>query len=215
MSSEHANQQNSLQSPSFVLSQRKPDTHEILNFAFQLVGLAAAIIFGVWSVRAYEASVEANRLSAQSLNAATTANAQSVLANQLAMYSFCSQSDSNLNIQDAKLNHTCSVVRANFDPLRIACSLFGRNIDPDGCVSSPSSTPTATTISATAVPTSTYSPPNTSAPPTSSSSPHSVRLSLSIIIPIVIVVVAVVGILLYFFFLRQEHEQPVSLNKEG
>ncbi|KAH8832370.1 hypothetical protein DL96DRAFT_1704444 [Flagelloscypha sp. PMI_526] len=192
---------------------------KMLNFAFQLVGLIAAIIFGIWSVRAYDASVEANRLSTQSLNAAATANELSILASQLSFYSFCSQSDANLNMQDATLNATCAMVRATFDPLSIACTLYG--IDKNSCKTPSSPLPPATITGGfppLATPTTaTYMAPGptTSAvagPPHSSSSPH--PLSLGLIIGIVAGGVAVLGALFYFFVLRKADEQPPLYNSE-
>lgn len=53
-----------------------------LSFASQIVNLIAVLVFGLWSVRSYNAALHANQISSSSLQAAQNAN-------QLSLYAFC------------------------------------------------------------------------------------------------------------------------------
>lgn len=73
----------------------------ILDYFFQLVGLAAAIIFGVWAVKAYDVALQANSLALQANSLATTGldlaaqgNRQSTVATLMDLYTFCVQINS-------------------------------------------------------------------------------------------------------------------------
>ncbi|KAJ7580179.1 hypothetical protein C8J56DRAFT_1104056 [Mycena floridula] len=74
--------------------------HDIVDYVFNFIGIAAAVIFGIWSIKAYDATLCANRLSTNALDAANVANnlaqdtmkqamKQALLSNQLAMLAFC------------------------------------------------------------------------------------------------------------------------------
>lgn len=53
-----------------------------LSFASQIVNFIAVLVFGLWSVRSYNAALHANQIASSSLQAAQNAN-------QLALYAFC------------------------------------------------------------------------------------------------------------------------------
>jgi hypothetical protein len=83
----------------------------LIEYTFQLLGISAAIIFGVWSVKSYSTSLTANSLSNQALALAKQANdiaqtsfQQTIYQNQLALLAFC------VGATDARFNETCSVV---------------------------------------------------------------------------------------------------------
>jgi len=70
--------------------------NEMVNFVIQLVSLIAAITFGIWAVKSYNAALRANYLSSvsyqsaqSSFEAAQNALYLSGVANRLALLSFC------------------------------------------------------------------------------------------------------------------------------
>ena len=76
---------------------------DVVNYVLQTVGLIAAVVFGLWAIRTYDAARDslaiastANDLSSQAVALAGTANelsskalAQNVVANSLALLTFC------------------------------------------------------------------------------------------------------------------------------
>ena len=76
---------------------------DVVNYVLQTVGLIAAVVFGVWAIRTYDAARDslaiastANDLSSQAVALAAAANelsstalAQNVVANSLALLTFC------------------------------------------------------------------------------------------------------------------------------
>ncbi|KAJ7144034.1 hypothetical protein C8R44DRAFT_759314 [Mycena epipterygia] len=79
-----------------------------LEYTFQILGITAAIVFGIWSIKSYSTSMTANSLSTQSLNLATAANdiaqmsfQQTIYQNRLALLSFC------VGNTDVRFNETC------------------------------------------------------------------------------------------------------------
>ena len=76
---------------------------DVVNYVLQTVGLIAAVVFGVWAIRTYDAARDslaiastANDLSSQAVALAGAANelsskalAQNVVANSLALLTFC------------------------------------------------------------------------------------------------------------------------------
>ncbi|KAJ7336730.1 hypothetical protein DFH08DRAFT_813053 [Mycena albidolilacea] len=82
-----------------------------IEYAFQILGIAAAIIFGVWSIKSYDAANTANHLSSHSISLAADANniaetslQQTIYQNQLGLLSFCAGNT------DARFNETCAAV---------------------------------------------------------------------------------------------------------
>jgi hypothetical protein len=80
----------------------------LIEYTFQILGITAAIIFGVWSIKSYSTSITANSLSSRSLSLATQANdiaqtsfQQTMYQNQLALLSFCAGN------KDTRFNETC------------------------------------------------------------------------------------------------------------
>jgi hypothetical protein len=56
--------------------------NEIANGIMQLISVIAALIFGVWAIKSFDAALDANSL-------ATNALQQTLIANQLALLSIC------------------------------------------------------------------------------------------------------------------------------
>ncbi|KAJ7501145.1 hypothetical protein B0H11DRAFT_755375 [Mycena galericulata] len=80
----------------------------LIEYTFQIFGITAAIVFGVWSIKSYSTSITANSLSSQSLSLAMQANnialmsfQQTVYQNLLALLSFC------VDNADVRFNETC------------------------------------------------------------------------------------------------------------
>ncbi|KAK6985150.1 hypothetical protein R3P38DRAFT_3230808 [Favolaschia claudopus] len=79
----------------------------LIEYTFQILGIATGIIFSVWSVKAYhsinarsmanELALEANKLTVRASELASTAN-------QIALLSFCMSND------DARSSRTCEAV---------------------------------------------------------------------------------------------------------
>ncbi|KAK7039958.1 hypothetical protein R3P38DRAFT_3262296 [Favolaschia claudopus] len=76
----------------------------LIECTFQTLGIAAAIIFGVWSIKAYECSIAANQLASQANMLATQASALAYTANQLTLLSFCASNS------DVRFKPTCDGV---------------------------------------------------------------------------------------------------------
>ena len=62
---------------------------KIVDYVLQIVGIAAGIVFGVWVIKTYSATETSLAIAANANNVSTNALAQSKLANQLALLSFC------------------------------------------------------------------------------------------------------------------------------
>ncbi|KAK6980791.1 hypothetical protein R3P38DRAFT_3118118, partial [Favolaschia claudopus] len=76
----------------------------LIEYTFQILGIAAAIIFGIWSVKAYECSLTANELALEANKLTVQASELASTANQLALLSFCMSND------DPKFSRTCEAV---------------------------------------------------------------------------------------------------------
>jgi hypothetical protein len=93
----------------YIIISRSPFRELLISYGFQLLGLAAAITFGVWAVKSYDSSLLANDISSNALSSATIANRiaqqsfeQSMVQNQLALLQFCASND------DKRFNQTCT-----------------------------------------------------------------------------------------------------------
>ncbi|KAF7376337.1 hypothetical protein MSAN_00049200 [Mycena sanguinolenta] len=75
-----------------------------VEYTFQILGIAAAMVFGVWSVKSYSTSVTANSLSVHSNDIAQAGFQQTIYQNQLALLAFCVANT------DAGFNETCAGV---------------------------------------------------------------------------------------------------------
>lgn len=62
---------------------------DVFNYITQFIAVTAAVVFGVWAIRSYDAAQLANQLSVASLDASKIALEQSILANKLALLTFC------------------------------------------------------------------------------------------------------------------------------
>ncbi|TFK31567.1 hypothetical protein BDQ12DRAFT_671763 [Crucibulum laeve] len=77
-----------------------------VDMAIQLLSIILGCVFGIWAIKSYDASQQANRLSSQALEMAQVANnlsiestEQSKIANQLALLAFCSSLDNTSLLQ--------------------------------------------------------------------------------------------------------------------
>jgi hypothetical protein len=155
-----------------------PSTPHPIEYAFQILGIAAAIIFGVWSIKSYDAANTANHLSSQSISLATDANniaktslQQTIYQNQLGLLSFCAENT------DARFNQTCAAVLEFMAPSATA-TLSGGFASIAAAVGITSSTPTGG--------------PSDSGP----SAPNRAQLELSfgVIVGIILGIVAIAGV---------------------
>ncbi|KAK7013317.1 hypothetical protein R3P38DRAFT_1511835 [Favolaschia claudopus] len=157
-------------------------SHRLIECTFQTLGIAAAIIFGVWSIKAYECSIAANQLASQANMLATQASALAYTANQLALLSFCASNS------DVRFKPTCDGVfefmAATGGQLDVIAAEAGIKAAPSwgpeptstsALAGSPSSTPTPI-ISTQSPPLS----PSGTTPTAASSFPSSKSLSNSI-----------------------------------
>ncbi|KAK7028722.1 hypothetical protein R3P38DRAFT_3190344 [Favolaschia claudopus] len=141
----------------------------LIECTFQTLGIAAAIIFGVRSIKAYECSIAANQLAAQANTLATQASELAYTANQLTLLSFCASNS------DPRFNPTCEGV------LEFMAAQGGRldEIAAEAGIKAGLSSPSDPTSSSSAAsPSSTPIPEFSTAFPTSLPS-SSVHLSLS------------------------------------
>lgn len=63
--------------------------NEIVTYVLQIAGITAGIVFGVWVIKSYCATETSLAIAADANKVSTNALAQSKLANQLALLSFC------------------------------------------------------------------------------------------------------------------------------
>jgi hypothetical protein len=80
--------------------------NRLIDIILEVVGLSAAILFGVWSIKSYNAAVAANTMSKDALAYAHVANNVSFMAleqswagNVLALISFCVSNPVGLSTQ--------------------------------------------------------------------------------------------------------------------
>ncbi|EDR06830.1 uncharacterized protein LACBIDRAFT_328569 [Laccaria bicolor S238N-H82] len=62
---------------------------EIVNYALQIAGITAGVVFGVWAIKSYGATETSLAIAANADNVSKDALSQSKLANQIALLSFC------------------------------------------------------------------------------------------------------------------------------
>lgn len=172
-----------LSPPSCTLQDR------LIEYTFQIIGIAAAIIFGVWSIKSYSTSITANSLSSQSVDLATQANniaqtsiQQTIYQNQLALLSFCVE---NTNV---KFNETCLEVLEFMAPASASASAT-RMSGPGGL---------ANIVSALGIPPVKTGPPF----PGSDAAPPILELPFGALVGIIVTVVVMAGVIAVKFLKR-------------
>jgi hypothetical protein len=63
---------------------------ELIHSGMNFLALVVALVFGVWAVKSWYLARNANDLSTRSIELSTRSIEQTVLANKLALLSFCS-----------------------------------------------------------------------------------------------------------------------------
>ncbi|KAJ7857193.1 hypothetical protein B0H13DRAFT_1902326 [Mycena leptocephala] len=117
----------------------------LIEYIFQILGITAAIVFGVWSIKSYSISIAANSLSSQSLSLARKANdiaqmsfQQTIYQNRLALLSFC------MGNTDVRFNETCVEVLEFMAPTSVTTSGPGGLAGIASAVGITSASPTST-----------------------------------------------------------------------
>ncbi|KAK7006420.1 hypothetical protein R3P38DRAFT_2794140 [Favolaschia claudopus] len=134
----------------------------LIEYTFQILGIAAAIIFGIWSVKAYQCSLTANELALEANKLTVRASELASTANQLALLSFCTSND------DPGFNRTCEAV------LDFMASGGGAGLDAIALQTGMKMIPVSSSSTASSAP-----PKNLPSWPTSSSPPSSNSRSLT------------------------------------
>ncbi|MCJ1402523.1 hypothetical protein MMC11_005743 [Xylographa trunciseda] len=172
---------------------------DVATFIFQMVAVIAALVFGVWAIKSYDAQLIANDVASQSLQYSTTsnqdANQLAILSGQLSLLAYCEAyggSTNNQAICDAILAAVPLPSLVSALSLTLPSS-FPTSI-PLPITSIPVGAPSTTSnaIASTSTPQSIApTPPASSAPPGagSASSASSADLGIGAIIGIVVATV--------------------------
>ncbi|KAG8832075.1 hypothetical protein FRC17_002084 [Serendipita sp. 399] len=187
------------------MSEKDQYRRSILSGGFQCLTFIAAIVFGVWAVKSYDAALTSNQLAAASIE-------QSLVANKLALIALCKA--------DAALSRTRACVDAQevfaigyiasqvgLVPGPSSISAAGTSTSTSTSTSTGTSTDFTTPPTTTPTTTPTQTPtPSSSPPPPSGSSPRRLN-AIEIVFIVGGVTSAVLTLVMIFVFMRKKRSK--------
>ena len=91
---------------------------DVVNYVLQTVALIAAVVFGVWAIRTYDAVRDSLAIAAAANELSSKVLAQNVVANSLALLTFCAsiQAGPSSNFVSIFCSPQVTVLQRSFEP---------------------------------------------------------------------------------------------------